>query len=554
MMLEKLIIKNFAIIDELEINFKSSFNIITGETGAGKSIMLGALALLLGERNDSKSHKDQSKKCIIEGQFQIKDYQLKEFFQEHDLEYDDVTILRREISSENKSRAFINDTPCTVQILKSLGEQLVDIHSQHETILLNSTAYQINLIDSVAGIKNEVNVYAKDYIKLMQMQKELEILISEFNRAAKEYDYLKFQFDELLELDLKLNEQTELEDELSLLNNADDIQQKISQVNQIISDSDQNIVEQLKYVSQTLSTLEKHNEKIKEINDRVKSSIIELKDINDELESISLMSISNPARQEIVQERLDQIYKLEQKHRVDTVVELIAIRDDLDSQLNKFNNSETEIENKRLAIQNLEKELMISAKEISKKRKSVFPLIIEYLTNNLIELGIPNAKIEIEHEENVSMNKYGIDEIRFLFSANKGQKAEYINKVASGGELSRLMLCLKALLAEKEKLASIIFDEIDTGVSGEVAIKMGQIMRKLSENLQVISITHLPQIASLGKHHYFVYKEHTEKESNTQIRELNSEERVIEIAKMLSGEKPSSGAIENAKELLDRWV
>ncbi len=550
-MLQKLIIKNFALIDELEINFQSAFNVITGETGAGKSIILGALGLLLGERNDSKTHNDPSKKCIIEGQFQIKNYDLKNFFDERELDYEDLCIVRREISADNKSRAFINDSPCTIQTLKALGELLVDIHSQHETILLNSSAYQLNLIDSVSNTKKDVIEFSKNYSIYTTSLKELEQLENNYTNALKELDYIQFQFNELSQYNFKSGEQESLEQEQSVLSNADEIQQKIVLLNQMLVDGESNFAEQLKYAISNLSSIEKHNDKLKVLNDRLRSLLIEIKDIHAELESVSLESVADPKRLEIIQDRLDIIYRLEQKHRVESVDELLVIQSELDEKLNNFSSSEELIQTKKVYLEKLKNELLINARLLSENRSKSFELIKKHIVDNLKDLGIPNAQIEIEHQQNEeAMNKFGIDDIRILFSANKGQKPEYIHKVASGGELSRLMLCIKSLLAEKEQLPTIIFDEIDTGVSGEVANKMGQIMRKLSASLQVISITHLPQIASLGNHHYFVYKEHTEKESLTKLKELSKDDRVIEIAKMLSGDNPSSGAIENAKELL----
>lgn len=550
-MLKKLIIKNYAIIDDLEIQFNDGFNIITGETGAGKSIIIGALGLLLGERSDSKSLKSKNHKCIIEGHFDIKDYQLKDFFDQYDLDYDDHTIIRREISVDNKSRAFINDSPCTIQILKQLGEKLVDIHSQHETLLINTSDFQLRLIDSISNIKKDTVNFAKDFQSLQTLAKEIESLESEYSNAIKEQDYLKFQFEELFQHELKIDEQEQLENEQSLLSNAEEIQSKISTVTSALQDSDLNILDQLKSIQTQLQSIEKHNSNIKQISDRLKSSIIEIKDICAELEGIAAESQANPNRLEIVQERLNIIYRLEQKHRVESIAELLDIQNKLDESIRSFDQSEELIKQKKNEYQNSFKELLGRAKVISDKRKKSFKLICDFLISNLKDLGIPNAIVEIQHiVDEAKLSKTGIDDIKILFSANKGQQAESIHKVASGGELSRIMLCIKSLLAEKEHLPTIIFDEIDTGVSGEVAIKMGQIMRRLSNNLQVMSITHLPQIASLGNHHYFVYKDQESNETVTRLKLLNNEERIVEIAKMLSGEKPSAGALENAKELL----
>lgn len=550
-MLKKLTIKNYAIIDDLEIEFNEGFNIITGETGAGKSIIIGALGLLLGERIDSKALKSKNQKCIIEGHFDIKDYQLNDFFNVNDLDFEEITILRREISVDNKSRAFVNDTPCTIQVLKQLGEKLVDIHSQHETLQINSSEFQLGFIDAVSNIKKDTAQFAKDFQSFQNLAKEIQVLESEYSNAIKEQDYLKFQFDELFQTELKSDEQQQLEDEQSLLSNAEEIQSKISGITNILQDSEVNIIDQLKLVQSQLSSIEKHNSSIKSISERLKSSIIEIKDIYSELENVAAESQANPNRLEIVQERLNIIYRLEQKHRVESIQELIDIQNKLDEAIRSFDQSEETIKKKKDEYLKIQSDLLKRAKVISEKRKSSFNTIINFLVESLKDLGIPHAVIEIIQDVNESqLSKSGIDDIKILFSANKGQVPENISKVASGGELSRIMLCIKSLLAEKEQLPTIIFDEIDTGVSGEVAIKMGQIMRRLSNNLQVISITHLPQIASLGNHHYFVYKDQLQKETITKMKLLNNEERVLEIAKMLSGEKPTAGALENAKELL----
>lgn len=550
-MLKKLTIKNYAIIDDLEIEFNEGFNIITGETGAGKSIIIGALGLLLGERIDSKALKSKNQKCIIEGHFDIKDYQLNDFFNVNDLDFEEITILRREISVDNKSRAFVNDTPCTIQVLKQLGEKLVDIHSQHETLQINSSEFQLGFIDAVSNIKKDTAQFAKDFQSFQNLAKEIQVLESEYSNAIKEQDYLKFQFDELFQTELKSDEQQQLEDEQSLLSNAEEIQSKISGITNILQDSEVNIIDQLKLVQSQLSSIEKHNSSIKSISERLKSSIIEIKDIYSELENVASESQANPNRLEIVQERLNIIYRLEQKHRVESIQELIDIQNKLDEAIRSFDQSEETIKKKKDEYLKIQSDLLKRAKVISEKRKSSFNTIINFLVESLKDLGIPHAVIEIIQDVNESqLSKSGIDDIKILFSANKGQFPENISKVASGGELSRIMLCIKSLLAEKEQLPTIIFDEIDTGVSGEVAIKMGQIMRRLSNNLQVISITHLPQIASLGNHHYFVYKDQLQKETITKMKLLNNEERVLEIAKMLSGEKPTAGALENAKELL----
>lgn len=551
-MLRKLIIKNFAIIDELELELHEGFNIMTGETGAGKSIILGALGLLLGQRFDSKNLKNNQKKCIIEGHFKLNGFSLQHFFEESDLDYDDACIIRREISVDGKSRGFVNDTPVNIQMLKQLGEQLVDIHSQHETLSLNTSSYQLHVIDSVCNHKELLNKYKLNFSIYQKKQKDLADLQAAYEKAIQEQDYIKFQFDELNQIGLKENEQQNLESEQQLLSHAEEIQTKLSQIDTIFQGEGNSIVDQIKIVNQQLSSLERINPNIENISARVKSLLIEVKDITSEIESIALQTQINPDRLLIIQDRLDTIYRLEHKHRVESIDALLGIQNALDEKLQNFDHQDELIQQYKNEITAIENDLKRMAKELSTNRVKSFNLVIKDILSNLKELGIPNAQLQIDHSTHEDqLDKDGYDDIKILFSANKGQQPESISKVASGGELSRLMLCIKSLLAKKEKLPTIIFDEIDTGVSGEVALKMGAIMRNLSESIQVISITHLPQIAGLGKYHYYVYKDHSAKETATKIKELNASERIVEIAKMLSGDNPTAGALENAKELLN---
>lgn len=550
-MLRKLIIKNFAIIDELELELHSGFNIMTGETGAGKSIILGALGLLLGQRFDSKSLKNNQKKCIIEGHFKLNGFSLQDFFQDADLDYEEHCIIRREISTDGKSRGFINDTPVNIQMLKALGEQLVDIHSQHETLALNTSDYQLHVIDSVANHKELLANYQSAFLRYQQITKEIQALELAYEQAIKEQDYFKFQFDELSSVELKIGEQEELEKEQSILSHAEEIQQKLSFIDAILQSDDHSLIDQVKLITQHLQSLEKISPNIEKISKRVKELLIEVKDITSEVEDIASNTHIHPERLQIIQERLDIIFRLQHKHRVDGIEGLLTIQNELDSKLQSLDHQEEEIQNLKTQRIGIEKELKEMAKQLSANRVKSFKPVIDDLAKNLKELGIPNANLEIEHQVHEELlNKNGFDDIKILFSANKGQKPENISKVASGGELSRVMLCIKSLLAKKEKLPTIIFDEIDTGVSGEVALKMGAIMKSLSQNIQVLSITHLPQIAGLGAHHYYVYKDHLAAETATRIKELDASERIVEIAKMLSGDKPTAGALENAKELL----
>jgi DNA repair protein RecN (Recombination protein N) len=551
-MLQKLSIKNFAIIDQLEIDFYAGFNIITGETGAGKSIILGALGLLLGQRADTKSLKKSDKKCIIEGQFNIQAYQLQDFFKQNDIDYEELSILRREISSDGKSRAFINDTPVNLQLLRAMGSSLVDIHSQHETLEIHAQSYQLALIDSVADHKDLLIEYKNIYNSYQKNQTELRILEEQHQKLQNELEYIKFQFNELSELNLKPEEQETLEAEQNILSNAEEIQTKLSALSVLFSEDPYSILNQVKHGIQLFQGLEKINPSLNELSNRLKSALIELKDIHAEVENAQQEVNLNPARLEEVNARLDVIYRIEQKHRVKSIAELLEILKTFDDKIQSSVLDTERIEKIKIELEHQKSTLLKIAKQISTNRVNQFENVRTYLIECLKSLGIPNAQFEISHRTLTDgIGKNGIDELNFLFSANKGQSVEDLSRVASGGELSRLMLCIKSLLAEKEKLPTIIFDEIDTGVSGEVAIKMGQIMRQLSSKIQVISITHLPQIAGLGNHHYYVYKDHQQSETITMMKKLNNDERIVEIAKMLSGDKPSAGALENAKELLN---
>ena len=549
-MLSKLIIQNFAIIDQLEIEFHQDLSIITGETGAGKSIILGALGLLLGNRADVKSLKKTDQKCVIEGHFKLSDLDLKDFFDEHSLDYDVDGILRREINTEGKSRAFINDTPVNLSTLKTLGEKLVDIHSQHETITLNNKHFQLSVVDSVCNHKNLLKEYLKGFKTFQEQKNTLQQLISTSEKSKAEFDYLQFQFDELNSASLKESEEKELEIEQQQLTHAEEIKTALNNITQILAESDQAVSSQLKNSVNLLGNIEKFNPRITELKTRLSTSLIEIKDIVSELEEEAMQTSLDPNRLSIIEERLNLIYKLQQKHRLKNSVELLELKNQIEQKISAYAGIDDQIAQLKSAIEKNEVALNKIAKELSNNRKNGIQSLSKKINELLIDVGMPNAIFEVSHEIESSLSESGFDKITFLFSANKGFSPSELSKVASGGELSRLMLCIKSIIAQNEKLATIIFDEIDTGISGEVANKVGSILQSLTKNMQVISITHLPQIAGLGDAHYFVYKDLKKDKTYTNIRILSMEERVVEIAKMLSGDNPSEIAMETAKELI----
>lgn len=553
-MLNKLIIKNYAIIDHLEIDFAPDLNVITGETGAGKSIIIGALSLILGQRADSRSLYDTTQKCVIEGHFSIISYQLESFFKENDLDYDPLTIIRREIMPDGKSRAFINDTPATLSTLKLIGEQLVDIHSQHETLELNSSKFQLMVVDAFCDHADVFKTYQSSYRKYQSLQQTLSELSELSAKNQAESDFLQFQFNELEQARFSDDEQQLLETELNTLSHAEEIKKVLNQNTQLMQDDELSILPNLKKVVSAIQGIEKFNPAIQIIAERAQSSLIELRDITAEIETLSEQIAVNPERMAAVQERLDLIYKLEHKHRVSSVPELIQVYKNIEEKLFSITSLDSEIENLKIQIGKLHTDLVIMADKLSAKRRSVIPAIEKNVQKMLTEVGMPNSEFIIRHQfrQEQQLSLTGTDEIQFLFSANKGFPASDIRKVASGGELSRLMLCIKSNVAGYLKLPTIIFDEIDTGVSGEVALKVGMIMEQLSHSLQVFTITHLPQIASKGNSHYFVYKEERSDKSVTKIKKLNESDRIVEIAKMLSGDRPGENALSNAKELLNQ--
>ncbi|MDQ0638045.1 DNA repair protein RecN (Recombination protein N) [Pedobacter sp. W3I1] len=549
-MLQKLSIRNYALIDSLDIEFDQGLNIITGETGAGKSIILGALSLILGQRAESKYFFNQDKKCVIEGSFALADENLKEFFEENDLDFSNESILRREISIDGKTRSFINDTPVNLSILKQVGEKLIDIHSQHATQEINDADFQLLIVDSLANHQSLLFNYRSGFKKLKQDTNLLKKLVSEADEARNKQDYEQFLFNELEQAKLQEGEQEDLEQELERLTHAETIKKALLTASGLINESEPSALQILKEASSQLQSIEKFDPAINVLYERLRSSIIEIKDITDEVSGIEENTIHSADRLELVNQRLDLFYSLQQKHRVANNTELLALQKQLEENLNKLLSSDEHIEKLQKEIDQLKIELHKQADQLSANRKKAIKVVEEQTGITLKQVGMLNAKLVLDQKVLNELNKDGLDEINLLFTANAGQAPAPVNKVASGGELSRLMLAIKALLAKHTSLPTIIFDEIDTGISGETALKVGEVIADLGQNMQVISITHLPQIAAKGISHYFVHKNEDRGKTTTGIRKLKQEERIGVIAEMLSGKNPGASAMENARELL----
>ncbi|GAL86964.1 DNA repair protein RecN [Sporocytophaga myxococcoides] len=549
-MLKNLLIRNYVLISELELQPSSELNIVTGETGAGKSIMLGALGLLLGNRADVKVLFNEEEKCIIEGAFDISGYDIEDLFEGEDLDYETQCLVRREIAPSGKSRAFVNDTPVNLDFLKKLGQRLMDVHSQHETLMLGASSFQIGIVDAFAGNKILLGEYKKLYKEFKDKEAELVEVTRQAEESSKQQDFNTFLLSELEDADLQSGEQEKLEEDLKLLENSEEIKSKLNQMVSILSESDQASIAVLQSVNKLFDGIVKYSPSYEKLRERFQSIVIELKDINGELEEAEQQIDYSPGKIEEKRERLSLIYKLEKKHHVNTIEELIAIQEDLENKAGANSDLFEKIEILKTGLVKLEKSLREKAVKLSNQRTKVIPGIKKELESLLKEVGMPNATMHI-HSEPTELGPLGIDKINFLFSANKGISPEELKNAASGGEFSRLMLCIKYMLADKSSLPTIVFDEIDTGISGEVAFKVGKMMKQMSKNHQVLAITHLPQIAAQGSAHYFVYKDHSSKRSVSRIKELTKEDRVKEIAQMIGGEKPSETAIKNAKELLE---
>lgn len=550
-MLKSLFIRNFVLIDNLDIQFDNGFSVITGETGAGKSIILGALSLVLGQRADGKSIKNGSEKCVIEAVFDISTYKLEEFFQTNDLEYDpEVCILRRELFISGKSRAFINDSPVSLMVIRELGNRLIDIHSQHQNLLLGDNRFQLRVIDVMAENEILLILYRKEYSRYQSLKRELRELTEKALQHKQEEDYVRFQLEQLTEANLVAGEQEELEQEQETLVHAEEIKSTLYKITGLLDGEDIGAVRLIKEALSNADSLERFYPRAKEIAERLRSAYIDLNDLASETEGLKEDVEFNPGRLEWVNERLNMLYTLEQKHRVSTVEELISIREKYIEQLKEIDSFDEQIELLKKQLEISYKELLQQAAVLSDQRKIASEAIASQLVEMIIPLGMPNTRFRIDFESRPEPESDGMDEIRFMFSANKSGDLQPVAQTASGGEISRLMLCIKAMIAGFTSLPAIIFDEVDTGVSGDIADKMGEIMQELGTKMQVITITHLPQIAAKGKEHYFVYKEDTEDRTVTRIKKLDAKERVQEVARMLSGASLTDASVANAKELL----
>ena len=548
-MLKNLLIRNYALIERLELSPHQAFNVITGETGAGKSIMLGALGLLLGNRADKKVLFDEQEKCIVEAQFEINAYNLKSLFSEEELDYEGLTTVRREISANGKSRAFINDTPVTLETLSKITNRLIDIHSQHDNLLLSAEDYQRYVLDAYTQNLSNLQDYQVLFKDYQEKLKDYQKLIDERENAQKELDYHQFLLAELQKAQLQAGEQEALEQELGILENAEELKSKLSEMLQALQEGEFAVNTVLRSITKTLEKLSTYSPEYEKLYERTESSLEELKDIAQEIEKQYETIEYNPERIEQIQIRLDEIERLQKKHKVSSIEALLSIEKDLSEKVDRvLNFDEALIKAQKKQEQALE-EVKKSAKSLSEKRKDGAEAIEQDLLTLFADLGMPNAQLRIDIQ-NVEPSISGMDKVAFLFSANKGIAPQEIKSVASGGEFSRLMLAIKYILAGKTAMPTLILDEIDTGISGEIALKMGKMMQEMSKNHQIIAITHLHQIAAKGEKHYFVYKEDTQERTFSRMKELEKEERLQEIAMMISGTPNSEAALQSAKELL----
>jgi DNA repair protein RecN (Recombination protein N) len=548
-MLTKLTIQNYALIRSLEITPHTGLNIITGETGAGKSIMLGAVGLLLGRRADSSVIFDPERKCVIEGTFQIETYGLKTVFEDFDVDYEAETIIRREVNSKGKSRAFVNDTPCTLEFLKQLGLRLMDVHSQHETLQLGAQQYQLALIDALASNQEVRQAYQVAYHQMIDKQKIYQELVEESDQLRKEADYHQFLFDELDQANFYEGEQEELEEEVSKLEHAEEIKTKLFNAIHLADQAEVNLTALLTELKSLINSISGFSKSYEALNERLASAQIELKDIIGEIELEEGQVEVNPQRLLECQERLSLLYKLQQKHQVSDIKALLVIHEELSDKVLKVSNLDDAIEAAKTDYADAQTKAQTLADQLSSTRTAVFEGFETQVIGLVAELGMPNAQLKITHQQ-IDMGPLGADEVDILFSANKGIAPAPIKSTASGGEFSRLMFAVKYVLAGKTALPTMIFDEIDAGISGEVAIQMAKMMAKMSANHQVITITHLPQIAAKGQHHYFVYKDDTAATAASKIRLLNEEDRLKELAQMIGGVNYSATALDSARELM----
>ena len=550
-MIQRLLIKNYAIIESLDIEFADSLTIITGETGAGKSILLGALGMILGNRTDTKILYNQAEKCVIEGYFDVKNYDLKGFFEENEIDYDDNSVVRRELTPQGKTRSFINDTPVNLTQLRDFSSKLVDLHQQFDTLDIHDTSFQLQMVDALADNKAPLSVYREKFKSFQSDKKILKDLKDKSDRSTREIEFLNFQLDEFNKAELIDGEQERIEEEQQRLQNAETIKRYLSAAFRAVSEDENAVINQLKSIGQSISQVKKYTPSVSKLYERFESIIYELEDIGGELESIAEDTEHDPERIADIQIRLDVLYKLLKKHGVATVEQLLEIQNNLQSQLNAFGDLSQDIERLEKALIAQEAELRKLAGELSAKRKFVTPQFENQVHDMLRQLSMENARIQVQIVDSQELTQNGMDDVQFLFAANKGSRMMPIKDVASGGELSRLALCTKSLVAAAIPLPTLIFDEIDSGVSGDVALKMGNILHKLSKHHQVVVITHSPQVAAKAEKHYFVYKTNREDRTITSVRPLSTDERVRSIAVMLSQNPPSASALENARELME---
>ena len=549
-MLKRLHISNYALIDELDVSFESGFNVITGETGAGKSILLGALGFALGDRADTNVLYDKDKKCVVEAQFELDDENLRSLFEANDLDFESECIFRRELNPQKKSRAFINDTPVALQTMKEVGSQLADIHSQHDSLLLTDADFQLRLLDDIAQNNAVLADYQTEYCHYNTLKRKLNELEEMATKNTAENDYLKFQFDELDKANLKEGEYAEIEQTLSVMENAEEIKALLVTANGLLDDSENAILGQVNALSSALSRLKHLLPDTESLQERIDNLRVELKDIAYDLRRKEDDTQFDEEQLQSLQERYDLLSRLMMKHHVKEFDELIALRDNLKEKVNAFENIDGAIAQAEKELKESEKQLSNLAKALHDKRCQAAKAFGEKVTALVRQLAMPFAQFQVSVESQDSFGSKGSDEIRFLFSANKGIAVDDLRRVASGGELSRLMLSIKSAVSDYNYIPTLIFDEIDTGVSGEVAAKIGGIMRQMGNSLQLISITHLPQVASQAEHHYFIYKDNDGERTQSHIRVLNAEERVVEIAKMLSNDQVTPEALRAAEVLL----
>jgi DNA repair protein RecN (Recombination protein N) len=550
-MLKSLFIQNFVLIDHLDIRFNNAFSVITGETGAGKSIILGALGLALGQRADTKSIKAGEDKCIIEASFDISAYNLEQFFMDNELEFDPANcILRRELQISGKTRAFVNDSPAPLNALKDLGARLIDIHSQHQNLLLNDTKFQLRTVDVMAGNDPHLLLYRKHYSIWTDLRKQLSALEAKINQSKQDEEYIRYQLQQLDDAKLIAGEQEQLEEEQEILAHAEEIKTSLHKISQLLNGDESGAVQFMKEAASAAETINRFFTKAEEMAQRLHNASVDMNDLASEADSLKEDIDFDPERMEYVNNRLDMLYTLQQKHRQPDEESLIAIREDYRSRLQAITSSDEQLQELKDQTDKAYAALLEQAAILHERRAAITGQIAQHLATSLAQLGMPNTRFRIDLLQRNEPENDGTDEVRFMFAANKSGDLERVTQTASGGEISRLMLCIKAMIAGNTALPAIIFDEVDTGVSGDIADKMGNIMQELGNKMQVIAITHLPQIASKGKEHYFVYKEDNSDATRTRIRQLDLDERIREIARMLSGASLTDAAIANAKELL----